>query len=100
MGQIVGGTFGVFLLYVIWEYVLFKRIMDDPVRGKLLSVMAAYLTASVVYGFASARGGPFNPAGFIAYALGAVVVGFFAVRRGVRLKDEMGSEDEVTQTFR
>ena len=98
MGQLVGGIFGVLLLSALWEWVVFKRVMDDPVKGKALSVLAGYLTASILYGFGAANGGPFNPSGFGFYLLGAAVVGFFFIRRGMALRDEQGvTEADVFQ---
>ena len=53
LGQLVGGIVGVYIMAVIWEFFLFKRVMNDPAHGKLASAIAGYLTASVVYGFAA-----------------------------------------------
>ena len=85
-GFLVGGVLGVYLLHALWEFVLFKRVFNDPVAGKLASVLFAYLTASLLYGFGSADGGPFNPLGFVVYLLPALVVGVLAYRRGVKIR--------------
>lgn len=82
----------------LWEWLVFKRVFDDPLKGKAISVLAGYLTASVAYGFGSANGGPFNPSGFVVYLLGAAVIGFFFIRRGMALRDEQSmSEADVFQ---
>ncbi len=99
MGELIGGIVGVYILHVVWEFLLFKRVFDDPVKGKLASVFAAYLTASIVFGFASANGGPFQPVGFIVYLLGAIVVGVLAYRRGLTVRKSMVDQDEMSETF-
>lgn len=35
IGELVGSLFAIYLLYVLWEFVLFKRVFDDPVKGKI-----------------------------------------------------------------
>lgn len=92
MAQLLGGVFGVFVLYSIWEWAFFMRIFNDPLKGKLSSVLAAYLTASTIYGFASANGGRFVADGFFIYLLGAFVVSIYAWRRAEKLKDASGDE--------
>lgn len=99
LGKFAGGLFLVFVLYAVWEYVLFKRIVDDPVSGKTASVVAAYLTASMLYGLTSANNGSFNPNGFVTYLFGAAVVGFFAIRRGMKLRDDMANSEPIEDTF-
>ncbi|MBS3927659.1 MAG: hypothetical protein KGZ65_03590 [Sphingomonadales bacterium] len=87
LGMLVGGTFGVFILYAIWEWALFMRIFDDPMRGKLASVAAAYLSAVIIYGFGSANGGPWNPGGILIYLPGALIVFVYTWRRATKLRE-------------
>lgn len=88
LGMLVGGTLGVFILYVIWEWALFMRIFDDPMRGKLVSVAAAYFSAVVIYGFGAANGGPWNPGGVIIYLPGALIIFVYAWRRATKLREK------------
>lgn len=88
MGQIVGGILAIFVLHAVWEFLLFKRICDDPVKGKLLATAAAYATAVVVYGFGAADGGPWTPAGIIAYLPGAVAVAIYSIVRGRKVRQQ------------
>lgn len=99
MGQIIGSIFGVFVLYSIWEWVLFRRIMDDPLKGKMLSLLAAYLTAAIIWGFGAADGGPFRTDGFFLYLVGAVPVGVYAYHRGNKLRREPNAANDA-ETFR
>ena len=73
--------------------------MDDPVRGKFTSAIAGYVTASIVAGFGMADGGPFNPRGFMIYLFGLFVVGFFGVRRGMKLREQAANDTDLEQTF-
>lgn len=96
MGQFVGGVVGVFFLYVIWEWALFKRVANDPVTGKLSSVAAAYATAVVVYGFSSANGGQWQPAGLLIYLPGALIVAVYGYNRGMKLRENPAGTDAET----
>jgi hypothetical protein len=93
LGSVVGGTLAVFILYAVWEWVLFMRIFDDPIKGKLASVAAAYLSAALVYGFGSANGGPWSPTGFLIYLPGALIVFVYAWRRATRLTEQPKEAD-------
>lgn len=99
MGEIIGGTLAVFVFHAVWEFLLFKRICNDPLVGKLGSVFCAYLTATAAYGFGAANGGPWTPTGLIVYAPGAVLVGVFAGVRGLKLRDHQ-PEGDLEDTFR
>ena len=93
MGQLVGGVFGVFLMYFVWEWTLFMRIMDDPMRGKISSAVAGYLSASILDGFATANGGPFVFDGFLVYSLGGMVVFAYAWTKANKLKEKPDDVD-------
>jgi len=99
LAQFGGGVLGVYMMAVLWEFFVFKRIMDDPVKGKLASVIAGYLTAATIAGLALAGDGPFRFGGFLTYLFGAAVVGFFGVRRGLRLRDRLDREGVLEETF-
>ncbi|MCW3837892.1 hypothetical protein ACFQ1E_18375 [Sphingomonas canadensis] len=92
-GALIGGLIAIYVLHMLWEFILFKRVFNDPVAGKLLSVVAAYCTSSAIYGFAAANGGPYRWDGFTAYLIPALVVGIFAGLRGMRLRKEIEAEE-------
>lgn len=93
MGQLLGGVFAVFMLYFIWEWALFMRIMDDPMRGKISSAIAAYLTSSILYGFGAANGGPYVLDGFLIYLLGGMAVFAYAWSKANKLKQKPDDVD-------
>jgi hypothetical protein len=97
VGQLIGGVLAIFVLYALLEWAVFKRVMDDPVKGKAVSVIGAYVLAVALYGFGAADGGPWNPAGFVIYLPGLLIVGFFAIRRGTKIRDE--ADPHLKETF-
>jgi hypothetical protein len=90
-GQIVGGFIGIYLLSTLFEWALFKRVMDDPVKGKDSSVLAAWLfsLAASVY-----AGRDTLVAHLIAYTLAALVIGALKHRKGLALRHRI-EEDEA-----
>jgi hypothetical protein len=92
LGEIFGGMLAMFLLGSLFEWALFKRVFDDPIKGKLASVVAGYLVGSSIAGFGKADGGPYYWPAFFDYAIPAVVVGCFAYVSGKRLKEKIGAD--------
>lgn len=97
LGSIVGGVIGVYLLAALWEWALFKRINDDPLKGKLTSVLAAYVTGAALAGFGMADGGPYYWGAFLQYLIPSLIVGFIAYRRGLKLRGD--SDPNLVETF-
>lgn len=87
IGQMIGGFIAVLLLSMIWEKLVFQKIMDDPVKGKVWSVVAGWVTAGAIAGFGMANGGPYRWFAFVIYAFPAILLGALAWRRGVKLRD-------------
>jgi hypothetical protein len=98
LGALFGGLIAIYLLAVLWEWALFKRVLDDPLKGTLLSVTAGWLTSGTLAGFGMADGGTFQWAAFLAYAPAALIIGFFAYRRGQSLREHL-TLDEAGKTF-
>lgn len=79
LGLFVGSLFFLVPAYLIWLFVLVKRVWRGPVTSRIISVVAAYasLVAVSITGAASNEGwGPLNVVGPLpgALALGAFVV--------------------------
>lgn len=96
IGQVVGGTIAIFLLYALWEWAVFKRVVDDPLIGKVASVGAAYLSGSALAGFGGADGGPYYWGAFADYLIPAIIVGALAVKRGLTMREEATAAAEGT----
>ena len=90
LGALIGSIIGVYILYAIWDLALFKRVFDDPLKGKMASAAAAYFSAGTLGGFGGADGGPYFWGAFLQYLPGAIVVGVIAFRRGLKLRRENG----------
>ena len=96
-GMIFGGVVAVFLLSMLLEWALFKRITDSPKTGIPFSVCSAVILAIVIYGFGHANGGAWNafPNG-VAYIIGgAIVLAFRMWEYGRRVE-----RDDLGETFR
>jgi len=98
LGEIFGGMLAIFLLWSLFEWAIFKRVFDDPMKGKLTSVLVAYLAGSTIAGFGGADGGPYYWPAFIDYVIPAVIVGCFVYFSGKRLKEKIGA-DGVQEVF-
>lgn len=98
VGQTIGGMFGIFILYILVEWAIFKRVFDDPIKGKLTSVFVAYLIGSLLAGFGRADGGTYYWGAFLDYAIPSVLVACFAFYAGKRLK-EQSREQGVAEVF-
>lgn len=96
IGQIVGGTVGVFLVFLLLEWAIFKRIFDDPLKGKLSSALAAYFVGSSLAGFGRADGGSYYWGSFIDYAVPAIIVGIYAFWQGKSLRERLLNEGAQT----
>jgi len=96
LGSFVGGLFFVYLLAALWEWVIFKRVFDDPLKGKMSSVGAAWLTGGFLAGWGMADGGPYYWPAFLLYFPSALVIAFFAYRKGHRLRESQPTNvDEI-----
>lgn len=84
--MLLGGVVAILLLSVLWEWALFKRVLDNPLTGKLAAVGAAWLTAGSLAGFGMADGGPFYWAAYLIYLPSAAVVVLFAFFRRNHLR--------------
>ncbi|PLK25563.1 hypothetical protein [Novosphingobium sp. TH158] len=95
MGQVVGGILAVYILQLIWEKLVFMRLANDPMKGKLFSTVAGYLTAVVLFGFGSADGGAWRPDGALIYLPGLLIIGVFAWRRAKVLREEASKQTRI-----
>jgi hypothetical protein len=96
LGQIVGGVFAILLLNALLEWAIFKRVFDDPIKGKVGSVAAAYLMGSTLAGFGGADGGPYYWGAFSDYAAPAIIVGAYAFWRGKHLREALTKGEAQT----
>ena len=99
IGSLVGGTIGIYILYAIWEFALFKRVFDDPLKGKLSSVAAAYLSGAGLAGLGMADGGPYVWGAFLQYLIPALIVAIIAYRSGMALRKQDIAGEALQDTF-
>ncbi|MEP0191543.1 MAG: hypothetical protein ABJP70_13065 [Erythrobacter sp.] len=91
---IVSGFVGVWFLQFLIDWLIISRIMDEPVKGKLLATIFAYFLASLLYLFARN-----SFSGFAIYLIGAIVVGYLQYRAALKIEARVADED-VAETFK
>lgn len=100
LGLILGlvvSAFTVFVFYVILETLIFKRIANDPVVGKLGAALAAWIAAGIFYGVRSRAVEGFDGRGFVYTLPAAALVAIYAYRRGLRIRKR--DQDAIDSTF-
>jgi hypothetical protein len=98
LGQLTGGFVAILALAFLWEKLLFQRVLDDPVAGKLSSVIAAWVSAGILAGFGSADGGPFVWSAGLVFLIPALIVAAMAYRRGkaIRERTQQAAESQAS----
>ena len=79
IAAVIGGFLGVWILQALIDWGVLSRVMDDPLKGKILSTVAAYFIAVIVYALGSN-----SASGIFIYLPGAIIVGiigFFSARK-------------------
>ena len=97
LGGVIGGAIGIWLLAAIWEWALFKRVLNDPVSGKVSSAAFAYVTGSALYSMNDSVSFA-HP--LLMYLPGALLVGFAGWRRGTKLRAMQPGDRVLEDTFR
>lgn len=102
IGMLVGSFLAIIALSMILEFAIFKRVMDDPVKGKVGSVVAALALIEVLYAWSS-HARPVYPIGAGCYLLAAVIWGVFAYNKGVQAREyqfeDCGEGEQLDNTF-
>jgi uncharacterized membrane protein len=86
IGLVFGCAF-VFFLYGVIDRLVFSKLLDDPVKGKLASIVVAWLIAGTLLALVS----PQQTAGsllapYIVFIVPAVLIGIYAYRRGLAIR--------------
>lgn len=101
MGQLVGAFIAIFLFSMLFEWVLFKRVFDDAVKGKVGSALAALVLVEVVYALTS-LGRPSYSFGVFSYLVAGIVFAIRGYMRGtdINIENQFGEADgPLDQTF-
>ena len=88
-GALTGSILAMLILSTLFEWAIFKRIMDDPVYGKGASVFAAWLLAALFYLSGAGLGGPL---GALICGAGALIILPFKIRKGMKLRQRMNDD--------
>lgn len=95
-GMLIGAVIAILVLSMLFEWALFKRVMDDPVYGKGSSVFAAWVAAVGLYSLSDYP----NAYGYMCYTAAAIFIAPFKFRRGMRLRAEQEDPaEEFSKVF-
>lgn len=95
IGSLVGGFLITMLLAILTENLVWQRVCDDPLAGKLLSVLSGWLTVGTLAGWGLAEGGPYYWGAFVDSSVPALPVALFAYWRGMKLRAAAAAEDVI-----
>ncbi|MEQ1499520.1 MAG: hypothetical protein ABL914_12770 [Novosphingobium sp.] len=95
LGQVLGNGFVLFVFYAILETLIFKRIFDDPVKGKLTAAAAASAVMLFIALAATVRPG-FEAMRIVSVLMASLLVSIYAWRRGLKVR---ARQADVGQTF-
>lgn len=82
IGQIIGAVIMTYLLSLLIDWAIFKRIPLPRTAGILGSTIVAAVLGLLLYGVGRADGGDWNPgAAPVAYGIGGVIAGALRIWR-------------------
>lgn len=100
LGMVIGGVVAVYLLSLLLEWAIFKRVTDNAGIGIPASVAAASILGIIIYGFGSADGGPWNPwPGGVAYIVAGFIVAPLRIRSYHKKRDSFDPNEGLRDTF-
>lgn len=90
VGGIIGSFLPILILSFLLEWALFKRIVDDPVVGKVGSLAAACLISCALY----LMSGSENYISLLFYVIAAFILLPYKIWRGMRIRAQSAEPDE------
>ncbi len=89
IGGMIGGILGIWILKTLLEWAIFKRVMSDPVAGKLAAVSCAYVLAISIYGYLARNGVGFAA---LVYFPGLLLWAILGYVRGMKIRAQMAGD--------
>ena len=91
---LVGVFLAMLIIAILIEALVWQRVCDDPLAGKLLSALSGWLVASMLAGWGLATDGPYWGA-FIDCAFPALFLAALAYNRGMALRKTCAADEET-----
>jgi len=102
IGSFIGAMLCIYLVATLVEWAVLKRVLDDPVQGKVGAVVIALAIAEAAYWYAG-RGSAFYPIGAGMYALAALIEAGLAYFRGLKSRERIlnapADTERLDETF-
>jgi hypothetical protein len=92
IGMVVGAAIVLHLFSLLFEWAIFKRVMDDPLAGKVTSLFAAWVLIALILasGAVLIRGGA-----ILIYGATALMLLPFAMRSGFKVRRRIAEENDL-----
>lgn len=97
IGMVIGGVILLMILSLGIEKFIVQNIVDDPLFGKIASLVAAWLIAGTIGGFGFANGLGFVWGAYLLYGIAGIVLLPFAIYGGYRIRRTQ--HDDIGETF-
>ena len=88
---VVGGLIAMWFVQTIIDVFITGRLMDDPVNGKVLSTVSAYVFNCL---FALVVGN--SGMGLFYYLPGALLIGWLQYRKGLKIRQKISDSDPAS----
>jgi hypothetical protein len=92
IGLFIGAAIVLHLLSALFEWALFKRVMDDPVAGKATSLFAAWVLVSLLIASGALI---LRTSAILVFGLTALILLPFWMRSGFKARQRMREKDEL-----
>ena len=90
---IVAGIIAVWFFETLIDLVITSRVMDDPMKGKMLATVVAYFLVVTLSALATN-----SPNAIFIVLPGALLVGFLEMRSAAKIQQRIDAKDE-SSTF-
>jgi hypothetical protein len=90
IGTFIGSILAMQVFSLLFEWAIFKRLMDDPVAGKVASLFTAWAFAAIIYAADSNGRGAFP---ILIYGAGALIVLPYKIWGGMKVRQRIADAD-------
>lgn len=78
---LIGAFVGCGVIFALFDWALFKRIITDRFTSRVLAGFATYIVSVLIYGFGAANDGEFRFDGFVVFLIPSLAILAFAIKQ-------------------